>query len=105
MIRRVFKGPTINNISVGFDMELFDRGLVVACAYGEPHIACSVKSKDLLIQESIKDCNKCNRRYNREEMETSYKGMLIEINEELLYGEYLAIVPSGDIIVKYNILT
>ena len=37
-------------------------------------------------------------------METSYKGMLIEINENIPYGEYLAIIPNGDIIVKYKVL-
>lgn len=100
MIKRVFEGPTINTVSVGFDMELFDRGLIIAYAYGKPHISCSIKSKNLLIQESIKDCNE----YNREEMETSYKGMLIEINEELPYGKYLAVIPNGDIIVKYKVL-
>jgi hypothetical protein len=104
MIKRVFEGPTINTVSVGFDMELFDRGLIIAYAYDKPHISCSIKSKNLLIQESIKDCNEYNRKYNREEMETSYKGMLIEINEELPYGEYLAVIPNGDIIVKYKVL-
>ena len=104
MIKRVFEGPTINTASVGFDMELFDKGLVIASAYGEPHVTCSIESKNLLIQETIKDCNERNRRYNREEMETSYKGILIEINEELPYGEFLTIIPNGDIIIKYKIL-
>jgi hypothetical protein len=101
---RIFEGPTINTVSVGFDRPLFDRGLTIAYAYGKPHISCSIKSKDLFINEVIKDCKKHNWWYDRQELETSYKGILIEINDTLPYGEFLMIVPNGDIIVKYKVL-
>lgn len=104
MGKRIFDGKTINNVSVGFDITTFDMGLIIAGAYGEPHISCCIKSKDLLIKENIKECEKNRKKYNREEMETSYKGILIEINEDIPYGEYLAIIPNGDIVVKYKIL-
>lgn len=102
MKKRIFEGPTINHTSAGFDMVAFDTGLVIAGAYGEPHITCSIKSKDLLVNETIKDCNKHNKKYNREEIETIYKGILIEINDTLPYGEFLATIPSGKVIVKYK---
>ena len=54
MSKRIFNGETINNVSVGFDMMMFDMGLILAGVYGEPHIACCTESKDLLIKESIK---------------------------------------------------
>ena len=104
MSKRIFNGKTINNVSVGFDIMMFDIGLIIAGAYGEPHISCCIESKDLLIKESIKDCEKDGKKYNKEEMETSYKGILIEINENIPYGEYLAIIPNGDIVVKYKVL-
>lgn len=102
MSKRIFEGPTINYTSLGFNMVAFDTGLVIASAYGEPHIACSIKSKDLLVSETIKDCNERNRKYNREEIETTYKGILIEINDTLPYGEFLATIPNGEVIVKYK---
>lgn len=102
MKKRIFEGPTINHTSVGFDMVAFDTGLVIAGAYGEPHITCSIKSKDLLVSETIKDCSERNRKYNREEIETIYKGISIEINNTLPYGEFLAIIPNGEVIVKYK---
>lgn len=104
MSKRIFDGKTINNVSVGFDITMFDIGLIIARAYGEPHIVCCVKSKDLLIKENIKDCEKDGKKYNKEEMKTSYKGILIEINENIPYGEYLAVIPNGDIVVKYKVL-
>lgn len=96
MIKRIFEGPTINTVSVGFDMELFDRGLIIAYAYGKPHIVCSIKSKDLLISEVIKDCS--------EQIETTYKGKSIEINNTLPYGEFLVTIPDGKVVVKYKVL-
>ena len=104
MSKRIFDGKTINNVSVGFDIMTFDIGLIIAGTYGEPHIVCSIESKGLLIKENIKDCEKDGKKYNKEEMEISYKGMLIEINENIPYGEYLAIIPNGDIVVKYKVL-
>ena len=102
MKKRIFEGPTINHTSVGFDMVMFDTGLLIAYAYGKPHIVCSIRSKDLLVSETIKDCNERNRKYNREEIENTYKGILIEINDTLPYGEFLATIPNGEIIVKYK---
>ena len=104
MSKRIFNGETINNVSVGFDTITFDIGLIIAGAYGEPHISCCIESKDLLIKESVKDCEKNGKKYNKEEMETSYKGILIEINENIPYGEYLTVIPNGDIVVKYKVL-
>jgi hypothetical protein len=102
MSKRIFDGETINNVSVGFDIIMFDIGLIIAGAYGEPHISCCIESKDLLIKENIKDCEKDGKKYNKEEMETSYKGILIEINKNIPYGEYLTVIPSGEVIVKYK---
>ena len=102
MKKRIFEGPTINHTSVGFDIVTFDTGLLIAYAYGEPHIACSIKSKDLLVSETIKDCIKYNRKYNREEIETNYKGISIEINDTLPYGEFLATISNGKVIVNYK---
>lgn len=104
MSKRIFDGKTINNVSVGFDIMMFDIGLIVARAYGEPHISCCIESKDLLIKENIKDCEEHNWWYDRQEMETSYKGILIEINENIPYGEYLTVIPNGDVVVKYKVL-
>ena len=104
MSKRIFDGKTINSVSVCVDTMIFDIGLIISDAYCEPHIVCCIESKDLLVKENIKDCEKDGKKYNKEEMETSYKGMLIEINENIPYGEYLAIIPNGDIIVKYKVL-
>jgi hypothetical protein len=56
MSKRIFDGKTINNVSVGFDIMMFDIGLIIARTYGKPRISCSIKSKNLLINEIIKEC-------------------------------------------------
>lgn len=102
MIKKVFDSPAIKVVSVGFDMAGFDRGLAVAYAYGKPLITCSIKSKDLLIQEFTKDYKDYNKKHNKEAIETSYKGVLIEINDTLSYGEFLVTIPNGEVIIEYK---
>ena len=56
MSKRIFDGKTINNVSVGFDIMMFDIGLIIAGAYGEPYISCCIEGNAFKLELRVLTC-------------------------------------------------